>query len=167
MRILVFDPSGNYFEGKGQTGWVILKDAQIESFGQIRARDYTTRQEYWLAHSELIDNKNIDQLVLEEFRLYRNKAHSQTNSEMETSKLIGFLEMHAFSKNLPYATQPASQAKTRFKDKILLHKGYITKDDNGRYYINGVNVSRHIIDALRHALYFDIKQRRKQHGTTF
>lgn len=164
MRYISFDPSGNFKEGKGDTGWVIIKDSQIESFGQIRAKDFNSRMEYWEAHTLLIKEKNIDYIVTEDFRLYKSKAHSQTNSEMETSKLLGYLEMYAYTNNFTLQKQMASQAKSRFKDKILIHKGFITKDLNGRTYINGVNVSRHIVDALRHGLFHDLilKKRRKQ-----
>ena len=153
MRYISFDPSGNFKEGKGQTGWVIIKDSQIENFGQLRAKDYKSRMEYWKAHTDLIIEKEIDYIVTEDFRLYKNKAHSQTNSEMETSKLLGYLEMYAYNNKLTIKKQMASQAKSRFKDKILIHKGYIIKDNNGRTYINGVNVSNHIVDALRHGLF--------------
>ena len=163
MRFIAMDPSGNFVEGKGQTGWVIINNGQIESFGQIRAKDYRSREEYWKAHEDLIEERQLISIVIEDFRLYKNKAHSQTNSEMETSKLIGYLEMYAYKSGLSFNKQMASQAKSRFKDKILLHKGYITKDQNGRLYINAVNVSRHIVDALRHALfYLLIKEKRRK-----
>ena len=162
MRFISFDPSGNFKEGKGHTGWVIIKDSQIESFGQLRAIDFDNRMEYWKAHTDLLIEKEIDYIVTEDFRLYKNKAHSQTNSEMETSKLLGYLEMYAYSNEVVIKKQMASQAKSRFKDKILLHKGYITKDNNGRVYINGVNVSRHIVDALRHGLFHDLILRKER-----
>ena len=162
MRFIAMDPSGNFLEGKGQTGWIIINNAQIESFGQIRAKDYNTREEYWKAHTDLIEEKGLTSIVVEDFRLYKNKAHSQTNSEMETSKLIGYLEMYSYNHHINLNKQMASQAKSRFKDKILLYKGYVTKDSNGRLYINGVNVSRHIVDALRHALFHILLEEKRK-----
>ena len=162
MRFIAMDPSGNFLEGKGQTGWVIINDGKIESFGQIRAQDYETREQYWKAHTHLWVEHSICDVVIEDFRLYKNKAHSQTNSEMETSKLIGYLEMYSYSEYMTLHKQMASQAKARFKDKILLHKGYVTKDSNGRLYINGVNVSRHIVDALRHALFYILLEEKRK-----
>ena len=152
MRILALDPSGSYNEGKGKTGWLVLNDWRIETFGQLKATDYNSREEYWHAHKELITKLTPDDIAAEQFVLYRTKASSQINSEMETSKLLGYIEMITWDTHTPFTAQLAAQAKTRFKDKILIYKNYIIKDKNGRYYINGVNVSDHIIDALRHAL---------------
>ena len=168
MRFIAMDPSGNFLEGKGQTGWVIINNTQIECFGQIRAKDYESREEYWKAHTDLIEERELTRIVIEDFRLYKSKAHSQTNSEMETSKLLGYIEMYSYNSHLTLKKQIASQAKSRFKDKILLYKGYVTKDQNGRVYINAVNVSRHIVDALRHALFYLLieEKRRKNDGST-
>lgn len=162
MKYLIIDPSGSFKEGKGQSGWVILKDDQIESFGQLRAKDYNTREEYWKAHADLCDKDGFDQVVIEEFRLYSTKAKAQINSEMETSKLIGYLEMHLWGTKKKLTTQLAVQAKRRFNDKILEKKGYITKDSSGRSFINGVNVSGHIVDALRHGMFFLLKERKRK-----
>lgn len=162
MRLLALDPSGSFKEGKGQTGWVVLNDDKIESFGQLKAKDYNSRYEYWLAHSMLIQEVMPDEIAIEEFRLYGSKAKAQINSEMETSKLIGYLEMFIGHFEVPYQTQQASHAKQRYTDDIMIRKGYITKDDNNRIYINGVNVSGHIVDALRHALYYKLIQRKRK-----
>lgn len=162
MRLLALDPSGSFKEGKGQTGWVVMNDNKIESFGQLKAKDYDTRYQYWASHTSLMLIRKPDEVVIEEFRLYGSKAKAQINSEMETSKLIGYLEMELYSHNLPYKTQQASHAKQRYTDDIMIRKGYITKDDNNRIYINGVNVSGHIVDALRHALYYKLIQRKRK-----
>ena len=158
MKILSFDPSGNFNEGDGKTGWVYINDYELIKFGQVKAIDYTNRQEYWKAHTDLIQSLDIDIIILEDFRLYKNKIHSQINSEMETSKLLGYLEMFAYMNDYRFYKQMASQAKSRFNDKILIYKGYIRKDKTGKYYINGIMVSRHVIDALRHALLYKIKE---------
>lgn len=159
--ILAFDPSGSFKEGKGNTGWVLIDGKTIVSFGILRASDYKTRPEYWSSHINIIESFQIDEVVMEEFRLYSSKAKSQINSEMETSKLLGFLEMYLWSKNIVYSTQLAQRAKQRFTDEILIKKEYITKK-NGRYYINGINVAGHVIDALRHGLYRQLIIRRSK-----
>lgn len=161
MRILAIDPSGSFKEGKGTTGWVVLNDWEVEQFGQIKAKDFETRTSYWHSHGELPLTKDPDVIVIEEFVLYGNKSSAQINSEMETSKLLGYLEMHYHTAGYEVETQRAVTAKQRYTDKILLRKGYITKKGN-RYYINGVNVSGHIIDALRHGLYYRLKESRKE-----
>ncbi len=161
MKILAIDPSGSFEEGKGQTGWVIIEDNKLISFGIIKAKNFETKYGYWEAHSELISNIIPDHVVMEQYRLYGSKAKSQINSEMETSKLLGYLEMNLHTLNIKHTLQSAVSAKSRFTDEILVYKGYITKDGGGRYYVNGVNVAGHVIDALRHALFFQLKEKRK------
>ena len=139
-----------------------MEDNKIISFGQLKAKDYETRYDYWLAHARLIDEIEPDEMAIEDFRLYGHKAKAQINSEMETSKMIGYLQMYVNS--IPYKMQQASQAKPRFTDEILIRKGYIVKDDNNRIYINGVNVSGHIVDALRHAAYYKLVQRKRKNN---
>lgn len=164
MRIRAIDPSGSFLEGKGTTGWIVLEDDKIRDFGQIKAKHFDSRQSYWKAHEALCEPDDIDIVVLEDFRLYQNKMKPQINSEMETSKMIGYLQMKLWENDVPVETQLAVQAKKRFNDKILINKGYITKDSNGRYFINGLNVPKHIIDALRHALFYSLKLRKGKVG---
>lgn len=160
MRILAIDPSGSYNEGKGQSGWVVMEDSKIITFGILKATDYDTKEDYWLAHSELINEKVWEntktEIVIENFRLYGHRASAQINSEMETVRLLGHLEMWCFNENIKINYQMAVQVKKRFSDDILLRLNYITKDNNGRYYINGINVAGHVVDALRHACLFDL-----------
>jgi hypothetical protein len=161
MKILAIDPSGSFEEGKGQTGWVVIEDNKPITFGILKAKNYETKYEYWEAHSELFKTIKPDHVVMEQYRLYGSKAKSQINSEMETSKLLGYLEMNLYTLEIEHTLQSAVSAKSRFTDVILIHKGYITKDLNGRYYIHGVNVAGHIIDAMRHALFYQLKERKK------
>lgn len=161
MRLLALDPSGSFNEGKGNTGWVLFENNKVISFGQLKAKDYESREDYWYAHKSLIKEVRPDEMAIEDFRLYGHKAKAQINSEMETSKLIGYLQMTLWSMIVPYQMQQASQAKPRFTDEILIRKGYITKDENNRIYINGVNVSGHIVDALRHGAYYKLIQRKR------
>jgi hypothetical protein len=160
MRILSLDPSGSFKEGKGKTGWVMMDDNNI-TFGIIKAKDYKTKHEYWEEHKKLFESINPEHVVMEQYRLYGSKAKSQINSEMETSKLLGYLEMSLYDMNIKYTLQSAVSAKSRYTDEILIHKGHIVKDGNGRYYINGVNVPGHIIDALRHILFYKLKESKK------
>ena len=158
MKIFAIDPSGSFNEGRGQTGWVYTENNKVLSFGLIKAVDYNSREEYWKAHSDLLlsfleKDKDIH-IVMENFRLYANKASAQINSEMETIRLIGYLEMIIFEMDKIIHFQMASQVKNRFNDEILVRQKIITKDQNGRQYINGINVAGHVIDALRHACLF-------------
>lgn len=161
MIILAFDPSGSFKEGKGQTGWVCIKDDQLLSYGLIKAKDFKTKYDYFEEHIKHIKSVNPNIVVMENFRLYGHKANSLIGSELETAKLIGVMQHHLDKSNRNYVMQMAAQVKTRFTDNILINKKYITKDVNGRYYINGVNVAGHIIDALRHALFYMLKEKLK------
>ena len=95
--ILAFDPSGSFKEGKGTTGWVLMdyKERLLER-GYIPATDYTCPEEYWNAHLDLIwkYHKRYGQdliIVIEDYVLYRDKSMTQTNSQMETCRLLGVM----------------------------------------------------------------------------
>lgn len=164
MIILAIDPSGSFKEGKGTTGWVLLSKGNLLKFGDIKAIDYHNRGDYWRAITDLIARYTVDVVVLEQYRLYSNKAESQINSEMETSKLLGYLEMILQDYNKKYELQMASQVKRRFNNKILVYKGYIEKSGKNRYSVRGTHISGHAIDALRHALYYNTKERIKRNA---
>lgn len=157
MLVLAIDPSGSYYEGKGTTGWAIF-DSDTRSlldYGNIKAADYTTVNDYYTAVSKLI--KPGMRVVIEEFLLYASKAKQQINSKMETSKLIGYLQMYCFSHNIPYTMQLAGEVVRRWSDTILVHKGII-KQANGKlrniYYALGRITNDHERDAMRHAMHY-------------
>ena len=60
---LALDPSGNFNEGKGNTGWVLIKNKQtITELGFLSASHYTNKIKYWTAHINLIQfftNNNL------------------------------------------------------------------------------------------------------------
>lgn len=159
--ILAVDPSGSYNEGKGTTGWCLLgaQTKNIIKFGSINAKDYPTQQHYWDAHLSLINElpeqcAGSVKVVLEDYLLYANKAVQQTNSRMETSQLLGILKHHVQSKDLPCLIQTASEVKSRWADRILLHKGIIKQ--KGNIYIHPITkeiLNRHVRDAVRHAVH--------------
>lgn len=152
--VLVMDPSGSYREGNGTTGWVLMNDKQeVIQFGNIMAKDYSSRPEYYHAHLELMDRCKPDWLVLENYTLYANKATQQSYSELETPRLIGVLEHHAWVHHIPLAYQAAAAVKQRWADNILVYKRVIHQQGN-RSYINGLLLSRHIKDAIRHGMHF-------------
>ena len=48
MKILAIDPSGNFTEGKGTTGWSLLdENMKILACGQILANNYKCKEAYW------------------------------------------------------------------------------------------------------------------------
>jgi hypothetical protein len=167
MLVLAIDPSGAYYEGKGTTGWALF-DAETRTlldYGSIRASDYETVNEYYQAVSILI--KPNMKVVIEEYLLYANKAKQQINSKMETSKLIGYLQMYCFSKGVEYTMQLAGEVVRRWSDHILVYKKVI-QQGNGRlrniYYALGRLTNEHERDAMRHAMHyitFKLKKEKK------
>lgn len=153
-KILAIDPSGNFDEGKGTTGWALIsEDITIITCGQILAKNYTNKFDYWNEILKLIEHFDVDYVVIEDFLLYEESSRSQINSRFETPKLIGLLEHLCFTKNIKYALQRAVDVKKRWTDELLVNKNYIQKQ-SGRYFACGVMVSGHIRDAIRHGIHF-------------
>lgn len=156
-KILALDPSGNYNEGKGTTGWCLFDVVKntVEKTGAISAEDYISMERYWYQHLLLLDLfKNGDTIiVMEDYFLYNHKKDCQVNSRMETPKLIGAMQLHCWELGIPYDMQTAAEVKTRWTDKILEHKGYVALKGN-RTYVNGVSINRHSKDAIRHAVHY-------------
>lgn len=161
--ILALDPSGSFYEGKGTTGWCLFDTTLMQpvTVGDIAAKDFTIMEEYWHAHIELIQHYATKGtvIVIEDYLLYANKAQEQTNSRMETPKLIGLLQYHCYHNELPYYMQTASEVKNRWNNDILVHKEYLTpyKGYNQSFTLSAtpaVKISRHSIDAIRHATHY-------------
>lgn len=165
--ILAVDPSGNFNEGKGITGWLMLCEEtdNIVKFGAIDASTSLSAFEHWDKHIDLIKNLNNDFkgliVVIEDYILYENKASSQVNSRFETIKLIGIIEYFCKQNNIPLYFQTAVSVKRRWKNFLLEKKGYVKlqiyKKETTSYetvYINGYKVNNHVVDALRHAVHF-------------
>lgn len=168
MLVLAIDPSGSYFEGKGTTGWAIFNSEtkQLVDYGSIRAADYETVGLYYKAVGSLIKPKM--KVVIEEYLLYANKAQQQINSKMETSKLIGYLQMRCYELGNTYTMQLAGEVVKRWADHILVHKGII-KQANGKlrnlYYALGRISNDHERDAMRHAIhYITFKLKKEQNN---
>lgn len=155
-KILAIDPSGNFHEGQGTTGWCLMNsDCKVEAIGQVRAKDFETQYEYWDKILRIInDTFQYDFLVIEDYRLYKHKASSQINSKMETPRLLGVIE-YCSKREVHY--QMAAQVKQRWKDELLCKKGYLTKrqhKSSTHYYLNGLLTTPHMRDAIRHAIHF-------------
>jgi hypothetical protein len=152
-KILAWDPSGNFTEGKGTSGYAISLDGNAaHKLGDIKASDYKTRQEYWFAHKELIEKQFPDYVVIESYRLFGHKSKEQIGSSLETPQMIGYLEMVCYELNIPTFLQDPS-TKSRHADDVLVKSGVIEKKGNKHYY-RGELTNLHQRDALRHELYF-------------
>lgn len=162
-HILALDPSGNFDEGKGTTGWVLMNyKEKLLASGSIAAKDYQKKEDYYKAILDLIDRNHIRYhtngfvVVIEDFVLYRDKATAQTNSKMETCRLIGIIQYHCWLDQINYSMQLATAVKHRWSDELLLHERILYEDRDGlhhtetKYWMN----TPHVRDAFRHALHF-------------
>lgn len=160
--VLAFDPSGNFTEGKGTTGWVFMDaNERLIQRGYISAKDYSCPEEYWEAHLELIRKHYREHqykliVVIEEYVLYRDQSLGQTNSKMETCRLIGVMQHECWRLKQPYSMQLASSVKDRWSDELLLRE-HIIFDDRGKltHTDSGMSLSlNHTRDAFRHAIHY-------------
>lgn len=155
--ILALDPSGNYNEGKGTTGWCLYdsETKRIAKFGVIKATKYESMLAYWEAHLKLIDDLTGYDLtvVIEDYLLYSNRADSQISSRFETPKLIGMLQYELWIRGIKVVFQTAALVKNRWNDKILVYKELVEYRNNA-YYISGIKLSDHSRDAIRHAVHY-------------
>jgi hypothetical protein len=155
--ILSIDPSGNFSEGKGKTGFVLCTldgvGGNTFKFGTIKAEDYETRVEYWYAVAILIAIEKPHTLVVEDYRLYNTPATGaavQSFSQLETPRLLGVIEQTAVMNKVPILFQMAN-VTTPYSDDKLQKLGIITKEKN-RWWFRGNAVNDHERSALRHLL---------------
>ena len=176
-HVLAIDPSGNFKEGKGTTGWVLMQlPNKLIKCGTIKAFNYKTQEAYWNAHTKLLEtyinkySKNLI-VVLEDYILYENRAYNQINSQIETCRLLGILQWYCWKRKQKYIIETAAQVKTRWSDYILTEKGIIMYVKRKPIHAStGLELNNHTKDALRHALHFSYcknkksssKQKRKQ-----
>ncbi len=165
--ILAIDPSGNFNEGKGITGWCTIDEdtGQIKDFGTIDASTSIKMADHWNKHIELIGRYAWSEekltVVIEDYILYAHKMASQVNSRFETPKLIGVIEYHCAMEEIPLHFQTAVSVKRRWKNDLLAKKGFINikkyKKGANSYdvlYINEVRINNHIADAIRHCVHY-------------
>lgn len=160
--ILAIDPSGNFYEGKGTTGWCVFNcgTEEIIEAGHIEAVHYESQIEYWNDIVELVIDKHKKHgkrlaVVIEDYLLYAHKAQNQVNSRMETPKLIGILEFICTINDIHYILQPASEVKNRWTLEILYHKGYVGLNKRKHIVPKTKQVlNKHSIDSVRHAIHY-------------
>lgn len=169
-HVIGIDPSGNFNEGKGITGWCVFdrEKQEVVAVGSINAKAASSQQAHWQAHIEMIKQMVMGYgaqgivVSIEDYLLYSNQAKSQVNSTMETCQLLGVLKMYCWWKSIPLYIRSASQVKRRWADVILCHKNYIYKV--GQSYFTGCKTKvlcEHERDAIRHAVHcatFELKE---------
>lgn len=155
IRVIAIDPSGNFDEGKGTTGYIVfnLTDTgyEFEDVGHLSAENYPNRLEYWDAHSFLLGG---DLVIIEDYRLYNHKgakSSMQSYSQMETPRLLGMLEYMAHERGVPVVFQMASEISS-FKEDILLARGDLFKVGNRYKLRSGEFVNGHERSAYKHFL---------------
>lgn len=161
--ILAIDPSGAYNEGKGTTGWCLIKNnklIKIVETGAICAIKYNSAAHYWDAHIQLIEHisktiKGKFIVVIEDYILYGNKAQSQSNSHMETCRLLGIIEYYCEMNLIPIHFQLAALVVNRWENKVLEFKGIIKKCGM-RYTLPKATykLNKHVLDSIRHGVHY-------------
>ncbi len=157
MDFIAFDPSGNFSNGKGTSGWCAFINNQI-TIGTIAASDSLTIEQHFSRHSDLTTSHKFDTIVCESYRLQGNKAMQQTGSSLETPQLIGYLRMCAYNNSTKFVLQEPSQ-KVRFTDDMLVDMKVLTKKGRS-YFFEGKITTMHERDAIRHALIYKKKAER-------
>jgi hypothetical protein len=153
IKVLSLDPSGNYNEGSGTTGYAVFEDGNITEFGTISASDFSTIEGYWSQHETLLAIHRPNVVVCESFRLFAHKAKQQTWSQMETPQLIGYLRMTCWKRNIKTIFQ-SPQDKIRVADPILEKMGVLEKRGKN-YYCMSKPTNLHIRDAIRHGVFYN------------
>ena len=91
---------------------------------------------------------------MEDFTLNPKRALQQSYSKMETSKLIGVIQMACAENKWPLKMQLPVEAKSRWPDSFLEHKHLIKRLNKGYATNSGQIISRHEKDAIRHAVHY-------------
>lgn len=163
--ILAIDPSGNFKDGKGITGF-FGREKNLVVYGSVKAKEYKTKEEYYKAIARLLKCYHIRILVIEDFTLYEQTAQSFTNQSLETSELIGFIENTAIEHKIKVVRQKASLIKYSLTKPEVL-KSIINNERNTNFldyktskdgkilwYYNLTRINNHTIDAMRHYAYY-------------
>jgi hypothetical protein len=160
IDILSIDPSGNFEEGKGKTGYCCFNGAtKAIVCGTIAAKDYDTRVDYWHEVAKLIVKQPVDVIIVEDYRLYntaKTGASVQSFSQLETPRLLGILETTAYNNGKKVVWQMAN-VTTPYSDDKLEKLGVIKKVKN-RWYFKENALNDHERSALRHLLRYTDKE---------
>lgn len=163
MRYIFVDPSGSFNEGKGHTGIACISDMNWDTLTieSVSASHYSSRHEYWKAIASFIVSRiTLDTHVIIESFMIRNVGYV-IGKMPETIQLIGYLSFILEEYGVPYTFQTPSQAKSRFKDTMLLTFIPNLTHKHNRYYLNNKIINDHVRDALKHLLYFNTYKKGK------
>jgi hypothetical protein len=162
MILLSFDPSGNFHEGKGTTGYATFQDRELIGFDEIKSDGFENQMQYWWEHLQVIKKIDPSLVLIESYKLFEHKAQSQSWSAMETPQLIGAMQMFCWNWGIPVDFQDPAQ-KQGVNDERLTKLGYFEKKSN-RYYCQGRLTNLHMRDAIRHGIFYYRYGKGKQNG---
>lgn len=161
-HVVAVDPSGNYVNGYGHTGIACMtlydgvpKWDSVKVIS-INAKNYISRFAYWNAIISTIEAETEvgDTVVVEKY-VVRNTGFTLGKSP-ETAMLLGALlyKLEETDPSLRFVEQTPAQAKRRFTDATLEATfPTLTKNEDGRWFLNGKPCNEHCRDALRHLAY--------------
>lgn len=162
MRILSIDPSGNFIQGKGETGYcffnLVNNKFELIERGTIRAKDFDNQFEYWREILDLLDilDKVLDHVILEDYRGYvsSNKNNVNTGNLFETARLLGLLTFALRFQKTPYTMQMASYLGKNYSDENMVKLGYfyqrLSNNGSKTYKQGGKRINEHERMAFRH-----------------
>lgn len=151
-KVLCFDPSGNFEEGNGTTGWALFEDNELTLFGDVAAKDFDRIEDYWYAVTRPIRTFEVDTVIIEDYRLFGHKAKQQSWSALETPQLIGHMRMYCYESDIEVVFQ-SPKDKVRVADPQLERLGIIEKRGN-IYYCLDKKTNLHQRDAIRHGIFY-------------
>jgi hypothetical protein len=151
-KVLCFDPSGNFEEGSGTTGWALFIDDKLLRFGDVAAKNFSTIEWYWNGVISIIEAYEPDEVVIEDYRLFGHKAKEQSWSALETPQLIGAMRYHCWDEKIPVIFQ-SPKDKIRVADPQLERLGVIEKKGNS-YFCLDMKTNLHQRDAIRHGVFY-------------
>lgn len=147
-RLLALDPGET-------TGWSIWDSHdnasryEMHSCGQLPTWDKEAQAGTMFpiipavqGFAKFIEGLDIDQVIMEVYRVYEWKADSHSWSDVPTLRIIGVIETILHQHNIPYWFQTAQVAKNFATDDRLKEWGFYQRGQ------------RHSRDSMRHALYF-------------
>jgi len=135
-RLLAIDP--------GETvGYAIFRHGQLDSVGQLTcASKPATVLDLAMRISELVKNvEPLTKVVIEDYRVYANKAKMHSWNALHTPKLIGAIQGLCMQYEIPVVLQGASSMQFCTNKKLK----------EWGYYQQGMS---HANDAIRHGCYY-------------
>lgn len=149
--LIAFDPGETtgvcWMSEGGMTAVRTKVDVHMEQLQYCELRGH-------LAIWELLERLRPREIVSESFRLYASKATYKINSGFPEVEMIGVIRLWALINKVSLTEQPASLAKNGAPDEMLRRYGAYTSE------------SRHVRDAIRHAIVFTRRKGAARNAST-